>query len=173
MLKVLSSWTMAGKTTLFFPSLIHEWKLKPNSEEVEFIPTLKHATGLHCVCPCCSFGFTDKLSKAINTDMHHECGHSVWLGKSTGMCSWWAVKIAPCDAVAFCMHQQILQHILPLSSQLYFSTNIIKGQNRYLHLWNYFAKTYYYFYRKCPQKGGLDIFSMWLYPRHSWFNVLT
>lgn len=96
--------------------LNHEWKPKQNPEEVEFIQTVKHARGLHCVCPRCSFGFGDKLSKAINTDMYHECGHFVGLGKSTGMCSWWAVKIAPCDAVGFCMYQQIFQHILPLSS---------------------------------------------------------
>ncbi|TSL97326.1 Macrophage colony-stimulating factor 1 [Bagarius yarrelli] len=38
--------------------------------------------------PCCSVGFTDKLSKAMNTDVYDECGSSVWLGKSTGMRSW-------------------------------------------------------------------------------------
>lgn len=58
---------------------------------------------------------------------------------------------------------------------LYFGTNAIKGQNRYLHLRNGLTKKYteIYFYRKCPQKGGLVIFSTWLYPRHSWFNVCT
>lgn len=49
-------------------------------------------------------GSSDKLSKAINTNMYHECGLSVWLGKSTGMCSsenttlWWsAILLASAD----------------------------------------------------------------------------
>lgn len=124
-------------------SLHHKRKPKTNWEKVEFIATLNRARGLHWVCPYCSFGFSDKLSKAINTDVYHECGRSVWLGKSTGMGSWRAVKIASCDAVHFCVLQQIFQHILLLFSQLYFGTNSIKGHNKYLHCWNDFVKNIY------------------------------